>query len=98
MGVSACGRSHRWDLRGLKHLCDHTHRSHASHMSHPVLAGRARLIGRHAFRPVVRYSFNDAISITNRYFTWPLMVRSQASLICWIGITSTSDVMPCSAQ
>jgi hypothetical protein len=43
-------------------------------------------------------SFNDAISITNRYFTWPLIVRSQASLICWIGITSTSDVMPCSAQ
>jgi tetratricopeptide (TPR) repeat protein len=45
-----------------------------------------------------RYSFNDAISITNRYLTWPLIVRSQASLICWIGITSTSDVIPCSAQ
>jgi hypothetical protein len=46
-----------------------------------------------------RYSlFSDAISITNRYFTWPLIVRSQASLICWIGITSTSDVMLCAAQ
>ena len=46
-----------------------------------------------------RYSFfNDAISMENRYFTSDFSIRSYASLICWIGMISTSEVMPCSPQ
>ena len=41
---------------------------------------------------------NDSRSITKRYFTSPLSIRSYASLTAWIGITSTSETIPCSAQ
>jgi len=37
------------------------------------------------------------MSMTKRYRTSPWTVRSSASLTCWIGITSTSEVMLCSA-
>lgn len=42
--------------------------------------------------------FSDAMSIEKRYFTSDLTTRSQASLICWIGMTSTSATMLCSPQ
>src|SRR6266481_6689182 len=35
------------------------------------------------------------MSMTKRYRTSPLSVRSYASLTCWIGITSTSEVTLC---
>ena len=38
------------------------------------------------------YGFlSEAISMTKRYFTSAFTTRSKASLICWMGITSTSD-------
>jgi len=40
-------------------------------------------------------SYNDAMSITKRYFTSLRNMRSYASLIFWIGITSTSAVSLC---
>lgn len=44
------------------------------------------------------FSFSEAMSMTNRYFTSPFSTRSNASSICCIGSTSTSDTMLCSAQ
>jgi hypothetical protein len=41
---------------------------------------------------------SDDMSITKRYFTSLLSIRSYASLMYWIGITSTSEVMPCLPQ
>src|SRR5262245_43004930 len=38
------------------------------------------------------------MSMTKRYRTSPLMVRSQAASTCWMGITSTSAVMFFAAQ
>lgn len=37
--------------------------------------------------------FNVLMSITKRYFTSCLSIRSKASLIFWTGMTSTSAVM-----
>ena len=37
--------------------------------------------------------FSELMSITKRYFTSCLNMRSKASLIFWIGITSTSATM-----
>jgi hypothetical protein len=42
--------------------------------------------------------FSELMSITKRYFTSCLSMRSKASLIFWIGITSTSDVIFFSPQ
>src|SRR5579862_9677211 len=45
------------------------------------------------------YGFlSDAMSITKRYFTSAFTTRSKASLIFWMGMTSTSETMLCSAQ
>jgi len=41
---------------------------------------------------------SELMSITKRYFTSCLSMRSKASLIFWIGITSTSDVILCLPQ
>ena len=45
-----------------------------------------------------RQAFSDAMSITKRYFTSLRTIRSYASLIFWIGVSSISDTMPLSAQ
>jgi hypothetical protein len=37
--------------------------------------------------------FSELMSITKRYFTSCFNIRSKASLIFWIGMTSTSAVM-----
>ena len=42
--------------------------------------------------------FNELMSITKRYFTSCFSMRSKASLIFWIGMTSTSAVMLCRPQ
>lgn len=42
--------------------------------------------------------FRELISITKRYFTSCFSMRSKASLIFWIGMTSTSAVMFFSPQ
>jgi hypothetical protein len=42
--------------------------------------------------------FSDARSMTKRYFTSPLSMRSYASLIFWIGMSSMSETISCSAQ
>jgi hypothetical protein len=42
--------------------------------------------------------FSELMSITNRYFTSCFSIRSKASLIFWIGITSTSEVIFFSPQ
>ena len=43
-------------------------------------------------------ALRDAMSIEKRYFTSEQSIRSYASLIFWIGITSTSAVILCSPQ
>jgi hypothetical protein len=67
----------------------------------PPKTGRA-IRGIRDAHPVYRSSLVQflklALSITNRYFTSPFNSLSYASLICWIGMISTSEVIPCSEQ